>query len=227
MEKQKLMTKEERQKRQSIIDACLEMNGVGINQGTSGNISLRHGEGMLLTPTSVPYKSLKPEDIVFMRWDGSWEGPLRPSSEWRFHLDILKARPDVNAVVHAHPLYCTTIAILGHEIPPLHYMIAVAGGSTIRCAPYATFGTAELSANAVKALEGRLACLLQHHGLIACGKTLDKAMWLAVEVETLARQYHGCLQIGKVPLLSEAEIQNVINRIASAGYGHKETTAAA
>ena len=214
------MTKDERQKRQSIIDACLEMNGVGINQGTSGNISLRHGEGMLLTPTSVPYKSLKPEDIVFMRWDGSWEGPLRPSSEWRFHLDILKARPDVNAIVHAHPLYCTTIAILGHEIPPLHYMIAVAGGSTIRCAPYATFGTAELSANAVKALEGRLACLLQHHGLIACGKTLDKAMWLAVEVETLARQYHGCLQIGTPRLLPKAEIENVLGRIA--GYGPAE-----
>ena len=217
---------DEREKRQSIIDACLEMNAVGINQGTSGNISLRHGEGMLLTPTSVPYKQLKPEDIVFMRWDGTWEGRLKPSSEWRFHLDIMKARPDVNAILHAHPIYCTTVAITGREIPPLHYMVAVAGGSNIRCAPYATFGTAELSANAVKALEGRLACLLEHHGMIACGKTLDKAMWLAVEVETLARQHHGCLQLGKVPLLPEEEIQNVINRIAGAGYGSSAATAA-
>ncbi|PTE11001.1 L-fuculose-phosphate aldolase [Mesorhizobium helmanticense] len=210
--------------RQSIIDACIEMNRVGINQGTSGNISVRHGEGMLITPTSTPYATLKPQDIVFMNWAGDVEGRLDASSEWRFHLDILKARPEVNAIVHAHPNYCTTIAIMGRKIPAIHYMIAIAGGSDIRCAPYATFGTAELSVNAVAALEGRKACLLEHHGMIAVGTSLDNAMWLAVEVETLARQYHGCLQIGEPPVLSDEEIENVIGRMAS--YGHRDADAA-
>lgn len=207
----------EREKRQSIIDACRSMNALGINQGTSGNISLRHGEGLLITPTSVPYETIQPEQIVFMDMEGSFDPAQRPSSEWRFHLDILKARPEVKAVVHAHPPYSTVLAIMGLEIPPIHYMIAVAGGDTIRCAPYATFGTQELSEHAVKALEHRLACLLEHHGMIAVGPSLSKAMWLAVEVETLARQYHGCLQIGTPRLLPKAEIKNVLGRIA--GYG--------
>jgi len=210
-------TTNDRKKRQSIIDACLHMNQLGINQGTSGNISLRHDEGMLITPTSVPYETMRPEQIVFMGLDGSFDSRQRPSSEWRFHLDILKARPDVNAVVHAHPTYATTLAIMGLEIPAIHYMIAVAGGDTIRCAPYATYGTEQLSQHAVRALEGRLACLLAHHGMIAIGPSLSKAMWLAVEVETLARQYHGCLQIGTPPLLSKAEINKVLGKIA--GYG--------
>ena len=207
----------EREKRQSIIDACRSMNALGINQGTSGNISLRHETGLLITPTSVPYETMQPEQIVFMDLDGSHDPAQRPSSEWRFHLDILRARPEVNAVVHAHPPYSTILAIMGLEIPPIHYMIAVAGGDTIRCAPYATFGTQELSEHAVKALEDRLACLLEHHGMIAVGPSLSKAMWLAVEVEALARQYHGCLQIGTPRLLSKAEIKNVLGRIA--GYG--------
>ena len=207
----------DREKRQSIIDACRSMNALGINQGTSGNISLRHGAGLLITPTSVPYEAMQPEQIVFMAMDGSHDPAQRPSSEWRFHLDILKARPEVNAVVHAHPPYSTILAIQGLAIPPIHYMIAVAGGDTIRCAPYATFGTQELSEHAVRALEDRSACLLEHHGMIAVGPTLEKAMWLAVEVEALARQYHGCLQIGTPRLLSAEEIKNVLGRIA--GYG--------
>jgi L-fuculose-phosphate aldolase len=155
-----------------------------------------------------------------MAMDGSHAPEQKPSSEWRFHLDILRARDDVNAVVHAHPTYCTILAIMGLEIPPVHYMIAAAGGDSIRCAPYATFGTAELSEHALRALVGRDACLLDHHGMIATGKTLDKAMWLAVEVETLARQYHGCLQIGNPPLLSSDEIERVRQRMA--GYGMAE-----
>ncbi|WP_271615519.1 L-fuculose-phosphate aldolase [Bradyrhizobium sp. CCBAU 51627] len=214
------MTGDELGKRQAIIDACRRMNALGINQGTSGNISVRFGNGLLITPTSVPYDTMTPDQIVFMGLDGSHAADQKPSSEWRFHLDILKARADIGAVVHAHPTYCTILAIMGVEIPPVHYMIAAAGGDSIRCAPYATFGTAELSEHAVRALEGRLACLLDHHGMIAVGKTLDKAMWLAVEVETLARQYHGCLQIGKPPLLSSAEIERVRQRMA--GYGLSE-----
>ena len=210
----------DREKRQSIIDACLRMNATGINQGTSGNISLRHGDGMLITPTSTPYETMKPEQIVYMHLDGNHDPAQRPSSEWRFHRDILKARPEVNAIVHAHPPYSTMLAIMGMEIPPVHYMVAVAGGDTIRCAPYATFGTQELSEHAVRALEGRLACLLEHHGMIAVGPTLPKALWLAVEVETLARQYHGCLQIGTPPQLSKEEIERV--RLRMTGYGHAE-----
>src|SRR5713226_1922751 len=212
-----MLNTNERAKRQSIIDACRRMNELGINQGTSGNISLRHDAGMLVTPTSVPYETMQPEQIVFMGFDGSFDSRQRPSSEWRFHLDILKARPEVNAVVHAHPPYATTLVIMGLEIPPIHYMVAVAGGDTIRCAPYATYGTEQLSQHAVSALEDRFACLLAHHGMIAIGPSLSKAMWLAVEVETLARQYHGCLQIGTPPLLSKAEIKKVLGRMA--GYG--------
>jgi L-fuculose-phosphate aldolase len=213
-------TTKDREKRQSIIDACLRMNVLGINQGTSGNISLRHGDGMLITPTSTPYEAMKPEQIVYMHLDGNHDPAQRPSSEWRFHRDILKARPDVQAVVHAHPPYSTMLAIMGMEIPPVHYMVAVAGGDTIRCAPYATFGTQELSEHAVRALEGRMACLLAHHGMIAVGLSLPKAMWLAAEVETLARQYHGCLQIGTPPLLPKEEIEKV--RVRMAGYGHAD-----
>ena len=207
----------EQEKRQSIIDACRSMNALGINQGTSGNISLRHDSGLLITPTSVSYEAMQPDQIVFMGLDGSFDPTQRPSSEWRFHLDILKARPEINAVVHAHPPYSTILAIMGLEIPPIHYMIACAGGDTIRCAPYATFGTQELSEHAVCALGDRLACLLEHHGMIAIGPSLSKAMWLAVEVETLARQFYGCLQIGTPRLLPKAEIKNVLDRIADYG----------
>jgi L-fuculose-phosphate aldolase len=214
------MTAHENQKRQAIIDACRRMNALGINQGTSGNISVRHGDGLLITPTSVPYEAVTPEQIVFMNMDGACADGARPSSEWRFHRDILRVRPEIGAVVHAHPTYCTILAIMGLEIPPIHYMIAAAGGANIRCAPYATYGTAELSEHAVQALEGRFACLLGHHGMIAAGPSLARAMWLAVEVETLARQYHGCLQIGKPPLLSVDEIERV--RVKMAGYGHAD-----
>ena len=214
------MSRAENEKRQAIIDACRRMNALGINQGTSGNISLRHKDGMLITPTSVPYESMAPEQIVFMEMNGSFTEGQRPSSEWRFHLDILRSRGEVEAVVHAHPTYATILAIMGLDIPPIHYMIAVAGGETIRCAPYATYGTQELSEHAIKALEGRMACLLGHHGMIAVGPSLAKALWLAVEVETLARQYHGCLQIGGPPLLSKAEIELVRRKMA--GYGHAD-----
>lgn len=207
--------------RQSIIDHCLKMNSVGLNQGTSGNISVRHGDGLLISPSGVPYEELKPADMVFLNMDGTYQGGLKPSSEWRFHRDIIKSRPDVNAVVHAHPIYSTALAIRGMEIPALHYMIAAAGGNTIRCAEYATFGTEELSRNALKALEGRSACLLANHGTIATGPSLAKAMWLAVEVETLARQYVISLQLGGPNLLADDEIDRVIDKFKGYGYRPK------
>ena len=204
----------------AIIEACLAMNRSGINQGTSGNISVRQGDGIQITPTSLPYDQMQPEDIVWMGFDGTIKGSRQPSSEWRFHLDIMREKPEVNAVVHAHPTACTTLSIMGKGIPPLHYMIAICGGHDIRCSPYAIYGSEELSRHALKALEGRSACLLGHHGMIATGASLDQAMWRAIEVETLAKQYLGCLPFGEPPLLTEAEVQNVINKIA--GYGHQD-----
>ncbi|ULB10503.1 class II aldolase/adducin family protein [Cereibacter azotoformans] len=211
------MDADERTKREAIIAACLEMNRSGLNQGTSGNISVRHGEGLLITPTAIAYERLQPEDIVFLAMDGTATGRHRPSSEWRFHRDILAARPDAHAVVHAHPTACTTLAILNREIPAVHYMIAAAGGPTVRVAPYAIYGSEELSHHAVAALEGRLACLLEHHGMIAIGPSLARTMWTAVEVETLARQYLGCLQVGEVRILSDEQIAAVVEKFA--GYG--------
>jgi L-fuculose-phosphate aldolase len=205
--------------RKEIIDNCLNMNAIGLNQGTSGNLSIRYADGMLITPSSTPYEQLEPADIVYMNMDGSYDHPLVPSSEWRFHRDILKAKPEVNAVVHTHATYCTTLAIRGMEIPALHYMIAVGGGNSIRCAPYATYGTQELSDNAIKALEGRTACLLANHGMIATGPGMARAMWLAIEVETLAKQYFLTLALGGPVLLPADEIARVVEKFK--GYGLK------
>lgn len=214
-----MIAKNERALRQSIIDACISMNSNGLNQGTSGNISVRYQDGILITPTSLPYDEMSAEDIVWMGFDGVIEGDRVPSTEWRFHIDIMRQKKDVNAIVHAHPTACTTLSIMNRDIPPIHYMVAVAGGHDIRCAEYATFGVKALSNNALKALEGRKACLLAHHGMIATAQSLDKAMWLAIEVEALAKQYLGCLPMGEPPLLSKEEIQNVINRMTNYGHG--------
>jgi L-fuculose-phosphate aldolase len=208
---------DERELRRQIIEICRKMNALGINQGTSGNASARIEGGFLLTPTSLPYDQMTEDDVVVMRSDGTYVGERPPSTEWRFHLDIMNARPEVGAIVHAHPTFATTIAIMGRDIPALHYMVAAAGGSTIRCAPYATFGTPELSASALKALEGRSACLLAHHGMIATGPDLGRALWLAVEVETLARQYYYTLALGGPPLLSDDEIERVRHKMQNYG----------
>ncbi len=167
----------ETEKRKAVIAHCLKMNRSGLNQGTSGNISIRHGDGMLITPTSTPYEDLIPESIAYVHMDGSADGPLAPSSEWRFHRDILAVRDDVDAIVHAHPTYCTILAIHGRGIPAIHYMIAVFGGPDIRVAPYAIYGSQALSDHAVRALEDRQACLLDHHGSIALGSTIEQAFW--------------------------------------------------
>ena len=212
------------EKRQSIIDHCIEMNDNGLNQGTSGNLSIRHEDGMLISPSGVPYKELNTDDIVFVHPDGTSEGKLNPSSEWRFHLAILQGRPDVNAVVHNHPTYCTALAIRHMEIPAMHYMIAAAGGDSIPCADYQTFGTQALSEAVLAALEGRSACLMANHGMVACGPSMKKAMWLAVEVETLARQYVLSLQLGGPHLLSDEQIGEVIEKFKT--YGAQPNRAA-
>jgi L-fuculose-phosphate aldolase len=210
--------------RREIIAACLAMNARGINQGTSGNISVRVEEGLLITPSGVPYDEMKPGDIVPMRLDGSHGGKVKPSSEWRFHTSILAARPEVGAVVHTHSMFATTLGCCGLEIPAVHYMIAAAGGSSVPCVPYITYGTQELADAALKALKDRNACLLANHGMIVVGPTLKKAMWLAVEVETLAAQYWRALQIGKPNILSEAQVQIVIEKFKTYGQQQPEPT---
>lgn len=214
------MTREERQLREAIIAKCRWMNASGLNQGTSGNISARYKDRMLITPSATPYDAMKPEMIAAMPLDrdyGSWDGPLQPSTEWRFHLDIMRGRPDVGSVVHTHSTYATVLAIARKPIPACHYMMAAFGGNDIRCAGYARYGTAELSELALAALEGRNGCLLANHGMIAVGATLDKAMWLAVELETIARQYYLSLALGSPHILSEAEIADTAKGFSTYG----------
>ncbi len=203
--------------REAIIATGRKMNAAGLNQGTSGNLSHRVDGGFLVTPTGMEYDALRPEDIVLMRFDGSSDGPRLPSSEWRFHRDILACRPEVHAILHTHSLNSTALSSLRRPIPPFHYMVAVAGGSNIRCAPYATFGTEELSRNAVAALEGRKACLLANHGLITVGADLAGAFKLAVEVETLAAMYLRALPAGEPVLLDEAEMAVVLEKFRTYG----------
>jgi L-fuculose-phosphate aldolase len=204
--------------RAAIVDTCRRMELAGINQGTAGNVSVRHGDGFLVTPSSLSYDVMTPDDVVQMAWDGTYEG-RRPSSEWRFHRDILRARPDVEAIVHCHSVYATTVAVHHRTIPAFHYMVGIAGGTTIRCARYATFGTQALSDAALEALEGRMACLLGQHGQIALGKTLDKALWMAAEVETIARLYVQALVIGEPPVLPDEEMGRVIAQMQRMSYG--------
>lgn len=183
----------------------------------------RDAPAFLITPTGIAYEYTRPPQIVAMRMDGTHDGDILPSSEWRFHRDIYAARRDVNAIVHTHAPFATTLACMDRGIPPFHYMIAVAGGKDIRCAAYATFGTQALSDVALTALQDRTACLLSHHGMIACGPDLDKALALAVEVETLARMYWQALQIGEPVLLSDAEMAAVLEKFAT--YGQQSATA--
>lgn len=206
-----------------IISTAQSMNTHGINVGTSGNVSARTKTGMLITPSGRDYQQLTPDDIVAMDFDTSWfaTNSLRPSSEWRLHLDILRGRPDVNAIVHTHSTYATALATHGRGIGAFHYMVGVAGGSDIRCAPYATFGTQELSGNAIAALDDRAACLMANHGLLAVGFDLASALLLAVQVEDLARLYMAALTIGEPPELSETEMNDVLTEMAVTGYGSR------
>lgn len=205
--------------RAAIIAAARGMNALGINQGTSGNISLREGGAMLVTPSGIPYDSLTPDMIPRVRLDddGSYEGPLAPSSEWRMHRDILRAREDVNAVVHTHATYATTLAALRRDIPAVHYMIGVFGAARIRCTGYAPFGTQALSDLAVEGLGRAHGVLLGNHGMIVTADTLDRAMWRAVELEALARVFYLASLAGEPVILPEEEIADEIERFSNYG----------
>lgn len=206
-----------------IIETCLEMTRLGLNQGTAGNVSARYQDGMLITPSGIPYERMTEQMIVYVDNDGKYEEGKLPSSEWRFHLAAYQTRPEANAVVHNHAIHCTAVSILNRPIPAIHYMIAAAGGNFIPCAPYATFGTRELSEHVVVALKNRKATLLQHHGLIACEENLQKALWLAHEVEVLAQLYMKTLAVmDPVPVLSDEEIAVVLEKFKTYGLRIEE-----
>lgn len=203
--------------RKQIIDTCIYMNDRGVNQGTSGNISVRTDGGFLITPSGVPYNEMQPEDIVFMQLDASHKGPRKPSTEWRFHRDIMEKKPEVGAVIHLHSMFCTSLSILRREIPAVHYMIAAAGGPSVPCVPYVTWGTQELANYILDALKDRHACLLANHGMVCVGPNLKKTAWLAIEVEALAAQYWRALQVGVPHVLPDKEIAHVMERFKSYG----------
>jgi len=211
--------------RQAIVDTCLKMGALGLNTGRAGNVSLRWhrggplGEGMLVTPAAMPCESMSADDIVWRPLAADHEAVAparparRPSSEWRMHRDLYLARREAGAVVHVHSPAATALACLPRVqregIPAFHYMVAVAGGADIRCAPYRTFGSAELSQAAVEALHARRACLLANHGTVAFGSTLAAALELSNEVESLARMYALLLPLGEPAVLPADEMARV------------------
>jgi L-fuculose-phosphate aldolase len=207
--------------RTQLIAACRELTRRGLTHGTSGNVSARcDARRFLISPSGMDYETLEAGDVPLMDLDGRWFGTRRPSSEWRFHRDIFLLRPEVGAIVHTHSPHATALACTGRGIPAFHYMVAVAGGVDVRCAPYRTFGTQELSQAAVAALQDRKACLLAHHGVIATGSDLQSAVALAAEVENLARQYALALSLGELTLLDEAEMSRVLEKFRN--YGQQD-----
>ncbi len=204
-----------------MLDAALQLDAVGLNRGSTGNLSVRVGDHWLVTPSGIAAQDLGPQSMVQMDFIGEPSGPGKPSSEWRFHRDILASRTDVGAIVHTHSRFATAFACLHREIPAFHYMIAIAGGDSIRCAPYALFGTQALSNHALKALQDRKACLLGNHGLIALGADLKKAVAVAIEVESLCEQYWTALQLGEPTILSLEQMQAVHEKFKT--YGQTNT----
>ena len=203
--------------RAELLAIAQELATLGLNKGTSGNVSVRHEDGFLITPSGMDVTEMQTSSMVMMSMDGTPQSTGKPSSEWRFHRDIYQAKPHVGAVIHTHSMFATTLACLQKDIPPFHYMIAMAGGDNIHCAPYALFGTQALSDGAIAALEDRKACLLANHGMIATGRDLKQALAITQEVETLCEQYWRALQIGQPYILSQQEMAEVFEQFK--GYG--------
>ncbi len=204
--------------RTMVIEACRELTHRGLTHGTSGNVSVRcDARRFFVSPSGMDYEVLQADDVPLMDLDGRWFGRRRPSSEWRFHRDIFNSKHEVGAIVHTHSAHATALACTGRGIPAFHYMVAVAGGRDIRCAPYYTFGTQELSEAALAALKDRKACLLANHGVIATGADLRSAISLADEVENLALQYCAALSLGEVSILDDAEMCRVVEKFRTYG----------
>ena len=207
--------------RENLLSIAQKLIETGLNKGTAGNASVRCGDGFLVTPSGMAVEDMSAASMVQMQFDGSYEQGKIPSSEWRFHRDILESRADINAVIHTHSMFATTLACLHKDIPPFHYMIAIVGGDTIRCALYALFGSQALSDNALAALTDRKACLLANHGMIALGRDLGDALAVTIEVENLCEQYWRALQLGEPHILTEAEMHEVFQQFK--GYGKWST----
>ncbi len=210
--------------RRRLIAAAVRMGAGGLNRGCAGNLSVRtsaEGEdgeaGFLITPTGMPYDTLQGEDLVFMRFDGTSRGRRKPSSEWRFHRDLYQARPEAGAILHAHSPFATSLACLRRDIPPFHYMIARFGGDSVRCAPYATFGTQALSDAILPAIAGRRACLLANHGMLVLADDVEQAVDFGGELEALCEQYWRACQLGQPILLDGAEMAVVCAKFAAYG----------
>lgn len=196
-----------------LVYTAQKLASLGLNKGASGNCSVRNVDGFLITPSGIDAEAMAADSVVAMQMNGDAEAHKKPSSEWRFHRDIYQHHPEVNAIIHTHSMFATTVACLHQDMPPFHYMIAMAGGDSIRCAPYALFGTQALSDAALTALQGRKACLLANHGMIAMGANLKEALAITVEVENLCEQYWRLLQITPTPpLLSDGEMQAVFEQ---------------
>ncbi|WP_298961496.1 class II aldolase/adducin family protein [uncultured Roseibium sp.] len=205
--------------RQAIIDTSKEMNRRGINQGTSGNISVRAGKKMIITPSGVPYDRMTPDMLatVPIQGKGKAKGPFPPSTEWQFHQALLRNKPDMHAVVHAHPVHCTALSINRMAIPACHYMVAIFGGNTVPLADYALFGSDELSEHVTGAMTSRHGCLMANHGAVVVGETLEKALWRMEELEVLAHAYIVSQSVGKPHILSEEQIDEVLGAVANYG----------
>lgn len=204
--------------RKALLQTARRLVSLGLNKGTAGNASVRlDANTFLVTPSGLSPDDMTADTLVALSFSGNHQGPYRPSTEWRLHRNLLAQRPDANAVIHVHSPFAVTLACLGKDIPPFNYMIAVAGGNTIRCAPYALFGTQALSDAALKAIERRNACLLAHHGMVAVGRDLKHALAVAVEVESLCEQYWRILQLGEPILLSETQMQEVLEQFRHYG----------
>ena len=212
--------------RREIIETARALPIKGLTKGTSGNVSARTEEGFLVTPSGIPYADLSEDLIVAMDLEGTYAGDTLPSSEWRMHMDIYKAKPGAGAVVHCHSPRATALACLNRGIPAFHYMVALAGGDRIDCAPYATFGTSALSKVMIEALGDRSACLLANHGQIACGPTLKKALGVADGVEELADQYLSALSVGEPDILDDGEMTEILRKFKNYGKQPDEMDAA-
>lgn len=217
------MNDSERSLRQQVIDTCRQLEKLDLNQGTSGNVSVRGGseapDSFFLTPTNLSYDDMVPEDIVHVALDGRCTGRRSPSSELPFHLEIMRQRRDATAVIHTHSTHATTLACLRKEIPAIHYLVGLFGGNNIRCADYATFGTTELSASLLRALTDRRAALMSNHGLVVLGSDLKQALSLTREAEMLATLYWRALCAGEPTILSDAEMAGVVQKFRAFGYG--------
>ncbi len=208
--------------RRKIVSTAQAMSTLGLSPGKSGNVSTRFEDGIIITPSGVSYDAMGTDDLVFVKMNGEVTAPrLKPSSETALHLAVYKAHEDAHAIVHCHSPAATALACAREPIPAFHYMVAVAGGKTIPLAKYATFGTDELAASTVTALETANACLMANHGQIALGKTLDKALYLAGEVETLSGEYIDVLKLGRPHVLDDEEMDRVLERFKT--YGQQKT----